>query len=151
MNTTPADYTINVQNHSGQSRSYFCWPARPFITPWPEGGVFRCIQITAPKVPAPKGSVVFSMNMKPFAIIGTSSKPLGHGVKLDIRDSKHAQICTMDNHGDVVMTSRENAYGAGLGESRSGCETLGSFSIETDGEVQEHKSGRLYFWCCCFA
>jgi len=146
MNTTPADYTINIQNHSGKSRAYFCWPARPFITPWPEGGVHRCIQIAASKVPAPKGSVMFSLNMKPYAITGTSNKPLSPGISVDIRDSRRVQICTMDAHGDVVKTSTGNVYGAALEESGSGCETLGSFSIETDGEEHESKSGKLGFW-----
>ena len=140
MNTTPPDYSINIQNHSRKPRKYFCWPARPFITPFPEGGVYRCIQIAADRIPAPKGSVMFSLNMKPFAVTGTSVKPLAHGVKVEIRDSKRVQICTMDGNGDVVDTSTGNAYGAALGEGRKGCETLGSFAIEVGTEGQD-KSG----------
>lgn len=57
-------------------------------------------------------------------------------------------IATMNALGDVVETSREsNVWGAGFGELRSGCETLGSFSIKTDGELQESddSKGELLF------
>lgn len=151
MNTTPAEYTINVQNHSGQRQTYFLYPAAPLVTPLPSNGggkLHRFIQIAAPKVPSPKGSVMFSLNMKPYAVTGTSSKPLGPGVKVDVRDSRRVMIATMNALGDVVETSREsNVWGAGFGELRSGCETLGSFSIKTDGELQESddSKGELLF------
>ena len=93
---------------------------------------------------------MFSLNMKPYAITGTSSKPLGPGVKVDVRDSRRVRIATMNALGDVAETSREsNAWGAGFGELRSGCETLGSFSIKTDGELQESddSKGELFFVC----
>ena len=156
MNTSPAEYTINVQNHSGQPRTYFLYPATPLINPWPDGGIHRCIQIAAPKVSSPKGSILFSLNMRPYAVTGTSSKSLGSGVRVDVRGSRRAQICTMDALGDVVKTSAEgNAWRAGFGEVTRGCETLGSFSIEADGGGQGGGSGEFIasltpaFTCYC--
>lgn len=96
---------------------------------------------------------MFSLNMKPYAITGTSSRPLAPNVAVDVRDSKRVQICTMDAHGDVVKTSAANAWGASLGDSRRECETLGSFSIEGEGEgegeVQGSGSGEFGFLYVC--
>jgi hypothetical protein len=145
MNTTPAEYTINVQNHSGQAQTYFLYPAAPLINPQPSNGIHRCVQTAAPKVPSPKGSVMFSLNMRPYAITGTASRSLGPGVKVDVKDSKRVRIATMSAMGDVVETSREaNVWRAGFGKVESRCETLGSFSIAAEQQEPDSSEGELF-------
>ncbi|MCJ1278792.1 hypothetical protein MMC21_006610 [Puttea exsequens] len=139
----PYDYGINVQNHSGESQSYYVWPATPFINPEPATKIYHCVQQASPKVPYPKGSVLFSLNMKHFAVTGPFPKSLEKGMKIELSDFKPLQVCGLDEYGDTLTMSAVHGWSS-FTEPKQGCETLSSFSIGTEEGLKEDEADKVF-------